>query len=367
MRIVAVQYMKYMNTFAFKRALSVGFTIFVACIMNYYFSFSKEAWIILAAWLVSQTTRGTPIRQAVLIFITMLVAILLSSWMLMHIKRGDIIYILSTIPLILCGYAAYFNKPQENKEVFFAILFSCIILFASLSPTKTVQFMHDRALDVMIGALIGVLAKWIVLPIRLDKEFSAGVLPILRSFKQYSQALSKNLLFFNFKSGIMLEKVQVEVALQDQQAMYPEWVYEVGFNRGLRSGFRFFLVSLERISEIFFSMNFIASRNIDPLLLNDIHADLSRSMQKNEELLTILIEYFEHNKLLDIQSDFTSDMTALEKTLNRVVPGNLELLDISPSNLHVTALVRDIRDMRTLLLQLVMALPVAATHFSGGK
>lgn len=352
MRVMA----QYMKTFAFRRAFSVGFTVFIACIINYYFSFSKEAWVILTAWLVSQTTRGTPVRQAVLILITLLIAILISSWMLVHIKRWDVIYIISIIPLILSGYIAYLNKPQENKNVFYAILFSFMLIFALLSPTKTPTFMQDRGIDVMMGALIAIIAKWVVFPIHLDKEFSAGVIPILRSFILYSQALTKNLLFFNFKSAIMLEKVQVEVALQDQQAMYPEWVYEVGFNRGLRSGFRFFLVSLERTSEIFFSINFIVSRNIDPLLLNDMYADLTLSMQKNEELLTTLIEYFEHNKLIDTQSDFTSDMKALEKTLNRVVPGNLELLDISPSNLLMTALVRDIRDLRALLLQLVMSL-----------
>lgn len=350
-----------MNAYTIQ-SLNIALVITIVCIVNYYFSFSHEAWMILAAWLVSQTTRGTPVRQAVLIFIIMLVAVFISSWMLITIKQREVIYIISATPLIVSGSVVYFNRPQANTPLLFAFIFSFLLLFSALSPIESFDFMHDRIIDISIGALIGILSKWFS-PNRLDKEFSQGVTTVLRSFKQYSQTFADNLLSFNAKNGVQLEKIQIEVALQDQPAMYPEWVYEVGFNRGLRSGFRFFLISIERIAEIFFSMNFIASRDIDSVLLNDIYADLTLAMQKNTELLTILIEYFENHKLMDVQSDFTSDMTALENTLNRIIPGNLELLDISPSYLQLTALVRDIRDLRTLLLQLVMALPVAAATY----
>lgn len=345
---------KNLNDYAFKNAMSVGICILMAIVIDYYFSFSKEYWIILSAFLVNQTTRGTALRQGLIIFMTIFTAIEVASLLSLYV-RADIIYYILYALFILSGYMAFINRPQSGRSYFFESSFFILLLLALLTPVKTAEFMRYRVFDISIGALIGILGSAMVLPVKLDKEFSAGVIPILDSLREYTNALAACFVSFEQTHGMGEYKQKVEMTLQSQQGMYPEWVYEVGFNRGLRSGFRFFLVNLEHIIELYFSMNYLLARHVDPL--GEVNDHIVQSLKKNDELLEILIHYFQNNKLLEIQSDFTSDTIELEKSLNQVVPNNLELLAITPNNLLLTALVRDMRDLRGLLLQLVKALP----------
>ena len=64
----------------------------------------------------------------------------------------------------------------------------------------------------------------------------------------------------------------------------------------------------------------------------------------------------------NLRIDYTSDIVELEKRLNNIVPANMELLDISADNLYLTAIVRDIKDLRGILLQLINSLPSKTSH-----
>lgn len=293
--------------FAARHALSVGFAVFIAVIVNHYLSFSKEGWIILAAFMVSQTTRGTPLKQGL-------------------------------------------------------VYFFLIAMVALVMPPHDAVLMQDRMIDIVIGAMLGVLFSQLIFPVKVYSEFCLGVTPVLQALLGYSREFSRAFVYRNNTGPLEVKNVEIEAALDVRLGVYPEWIYEVGFNPGLRSGYRYFLVNLERITELFFSMNYLAHRGIEITLLSEFSQYLSDVIEKNNELLAVLVDYFSKGKLTNIESesDFTSDMAALEEILNRYVPSNLELLDISPDNVTLTALVRDLKDLRGLLLQLVMALPASA-------
>jgi hypothetical protein len=307
----------------------------------------------IGAFLACQTTYGTPIRQGMVIFVAAFAALNIASLLLIYIDRTVIYWILSIL-FILYGYFSFLHRTQSY---FFVTSFFVVLLLASLSPIHTADFMRYRIYDTAIGAFIGIISNFILFPVKLDQEFSAGVVPILTSLNNFSRALAASFLSSNQSQEVIDQKNQVEITLKDR---YPEWVYEIGFNRGLRSGFRFFLIHIERVIEIYFSLNYLVLRRLDALLLSEMDQALAAAMQKNQELFEILIRYFRENKLNEIKSDFTSDIIELEAALNRLVPNNLELLAVTPNNLLLTALVRDMRDLRELLLQLVKSLPT--TH-----
>lgn len=350
---------KDLNGYGLKNAMSVSICVVMAVIIDCYFSFSKEYWIILSAFLVNQTTRGTAVRQGLIIFMTIFSAIEIASLLYLYVQSEFIYFILYAF-FIISGYVTFVNRPQSGRSYFFESSFFIIILLALLTPVKSADFVRFRVFDISIGALIGILGSVMVLPVRLDKEFGLGIIPILESLREYANALAACFMAIDKNHDMKEYKQIVELTLQSQPGMYPEWVYEVGFNRGLRSGFRFFLVNLERVVELYFSMNYLLARQVDPL--GEVNDHLVQALKKNNELLEILIHYFQKNKLLETQSDFTSDMIELEKALSQFVPNNLELLAITPNNLLLTALVRDMRDLRGLLLQLVKALPT--THLA---
>jgi hypothetical protein len=295
---------RYLQSFSFRHALNTGMAVGLALITNHFCSFSHEPWLVLSSFVVCQTTRGTPIKQ------------------------GMNIFVISALLVMIYSAQAGF------------------------------ELMQNRLFDVALGAFIGVACQVIIFPIKLELEFSKGVLPILNSMQAYSQALIEKIV--DESSELYLEKrVEIENALQTQQGSYPEWVYEVGFNQGLRSGLRFFLINLERVSEIFFSLDYLVSRGAAPLV-HDLQAEIKVVLQKNQELLSILIEYFNNKKFKKIDSDFTSDMANLEKVLQGMMPNDIEALTISPDFLVITAFVRDLRDLRKLLLQLVAALNISS-------
>jgi hypothetical protein len=348
--------MKYLKAYDLQRALSIGLAVVIAILVNTYLSYSKEYWIVLVAFLMGQTTRGTPLRQSLIFFLTILITLIIAT-LLMTIHQPTIIDSILGVIFIISSYMVYINWPLTNQTFFLIMLAAIILLLATLSPVKNEPVMQVRIIDAIIGAIIGILCAQFVFPINLRKEFSAGVVPTLKSLIEYSDVLTDNFIGQEHHLHQVAEmKSKVEMAFQTQSGIYPAWVYELGFNPGLRSGLRFFLINLERLGEILFSMNFLLTRTVD-FPIHDLTLTIADSMHKNTELLRTLVEYFANNQLKHSEADFTGDIIELENALQKTVPGNLELLDLSPANITLTAFVRDVKDMRQILLQLVMALP----------
>lgn len=341
-------------------ALSIAFAVSMAFMVNYIYSFSNEYWIVLAAFLVSETSRGTPFKQGMLILMTMAIAMATAYFLQVFIKQNDITFLLFSILFIGSSYLTFINRPQSEKKVFVSMIFAITLLIAVFSPatTDTLDLLRGRIVDVVIGASIALLFRLLILPGKWDVEFSKGILPVLHSLQEYLQVLTQNLKDADeISNNLNTKRVKIENALFN---MYPSWVYETGFNRGLRSGFRFFLVHVERMTESFFSMDDIIARGIDPVLLSTLHENMVNVMTHHQELLVILMDYFKHKIIPSTSADFTSDMADLEKAVHNVVPDNVEVLAVSPQFMGITALMRDLKDLRGLLLQLVMALPVEA-------
>jgi len=351
----------WVTLFYRRHALSAGIAILIAVIFNAFVSFSDGGWMILSAFLVNQTTRGTPLRQGLIIFTTLIIAIFVASILIMTIKHTAIIEIILTITFILSGYFVFIYRPLSSKSFLFIMLFAWILLIATLFPASTLLLMRDRMVDVMIGAMIGIACSQWILPVRSESEFRQGMVPILKALIDYSHVLTHFFLQTESitKREVEEKKLAIENILQTSQDSYPEWVYEVGFNPGLRAGFRFFLVHIERIIELFFSLDYFVAEQMDVNFLQELAAVFTTAMQKNAELLHVLLDYFANNQLTESQSDLTSDMTALEATVRRIVPQNLELIEISPDYVALTAITRNVKDIREILLQLVIALPAA--------
>lgn len=348
--------MKFLKSYNLQHAVSVSVAVIVSIFVNYFFSFSNTGWIVLTAFLIGQTTRGTPLRQSYVLLITIIAVIIITDFLLKHVDNIFADCILACI-FIFSSSIAFLNRPLANETYYSIIFFSLILLIAILIPENPQSILQFKIIDVLVGALIGILSGSLIFPVKVMKEFRHGVIPVLDELIAYSEELVKS--FKNHDQHFLTKKkLEMNIALETQSGAYPKWVYEPGFNPGLRSGFRFFLIHLERLMEIFFSLNYWTHYSTQNEMVN-LSVAMSDSMQKNVELLKILKNFFTNSALVTTKSDYTSDMTKLEDTLRTIVPGNLELLDISFDYVMLTACVRDIKDMRQILLQLVMALPIS--------
>jgi len=297
--------LKAWKKYSVRRAISGALAVLIALWVAHYYSFSHEGWLVITAFLVSQTTRGTPLKQSMIYFFGM-------------------------------------------------------VLLAMVFSITDVAFIRERVMDVVLGGVIGIVFGQLLFPVNSYAEFSRGMLPLMEALISYSQSLQQSFVSHPHNWQALGEKKgQIEKILSSRPNYYPEWVYEVGFNPALRAGFRFFLIHIEYVCELFFSMHYLMGMGIDAELLSELSAEMTTVVQKNEALLHIMQNYFVtgHFKEVTSNADFTSDMVALEKTLNDVTPGNLDLLNLSTDYITLAALIRDLKDLRGILLQLFMALP----------
>lgn len=187
-------------------------------------------------------------------------------------------------------------------------------------------------------------------------NFKAGILPLLLSLSAYLETWIDDL---QSEEEIYLDESRDNIiAHMIDRCVYPEWVFDVGFNPGLRAGFRFFLIKLDQVIETFFSINYLIHRKIAPELMQPLTLDLIETIKRNNQLILALVNFFQHGTYVDTDENFMGDMVALSENMQDRIPNDLEVLGISPDYIAVTSLVRDIKDMRELLLQLILSLPV---------
>src|SRR5665213_1135891 len=90
----------YPKSYIFRHALSLGLAVFTAIIINQFYAFSANGWIILTTFLVSHTTRGTPLRQGLIYFLAIVAAVLISAFMLTNLSLLTIHFILALFFII---------------------------------------------------------------------------------------------------------------------------------------------------------------------------------------------------------------------------------------------------------------------------
>ena len=97
---------------------------------------------------------------------------------------------------------------------------------------------------------------------------------------------------------------------------------------------------------------------MDAELLAEVAPSLALVLDKNVELLKIIRAFFAGESVRNDHENFTSDITSIQNSLQSVLPASMELLDVSPDYVNITALARDVVDIRELLLQMIAGLPM---------
>lgn len=336
--------------------LSISMAVLTAVIADYYTNVESAGWMVLTAFLTTQTTEGTPLRQGIIFYFIITLAMIFASLLVM-LAPPLVVYVIVGIIFVASAFAVFFSWPLSNKQIFHLMLFAFVLMIACLRLAEMQTPISDKLIAIMIGAMLGILFNQFFFPIKLNKAFFQGILPSLKALQEFSYALTDSFQGENNHDLLAVKKIALEKSMLFQYSRYPSWVYETGFNPGLRSSWRYFLVNLERVVEIYFALDLLAMRSVDVSLLG---AQIALVMKKNEALLDMLLQYVNQQKIADIDADFSQDLAELENAFKQVVPNQIEFLDVSPNAIILATVVRDMRDLRGLLLQLVMALPAGS-------
>lgn len=357
-------FQNFLKSYAFRYAMSLGAGVLFASFISIYFSFSQSFWIILVAFLVGQTTRGTALKQSLNYFFIVLASILLSAAFIFLMQQAainsfvqlSILYGMFSIIFIFFSMLLWREQPFSIKRFFSFMLFPVIMMIVLFNGPHAYETLELCLLDCMIGGVIGVFFVQFIFPLKIEEAFKLGLEPLLKSLRNYSKSMMEN--FLNEKdSHIKNNRLEIENALASLKAHYPDWVYDVGLNRAFRSGFRFFLIKLEQVVELFFVLDFYMSDLDAYPILKTCKEDWVKVLAHHIEIFDLLLLYFQNKTLFQIDSDLMTDIQTLEKHAQSYLPHELSLIEFSKDHFALVQCLRAIKDMREILLSLLLALP----------
>lgn len=345
---------EYLKSYDIRHALSVTFAVLLSMVASHYFF--KSIFAPLGALLVSPVTRGATLRQSIIFFSIIIAALAVQTAMYFY-WQGDFIEGIVLSGYLVSAYVVYRYQTISYKNFMIVMLFVLILIISSLSSHFSMELMRNEILAVMTGGGIAVLMSQFIFPVNLSNEFRYGVIPVLYAAKHYSLGITSYLLKGETSPVVLnAKRTQLENTLANKKSIYPEWAYELGFNPGLRSGFRFFLIHLEQLCEMLFASNDLIKCHVDQDHILSLRASIQQVTEYNEKLIMILIHYMENNVLTDTPANYMDDILSLEKALKGVIPGNLALLDFLPEYIALIAFVRSLKNQRKLLLQLALSI-----------
>jgi hypothetical protein len=339
-----------------RRALSAALGIFVAVILDHYFSKMQECWVPLSALIMMQMTIRTSLRLALQRFIVIILAVFVGSVVAQLINDHLIMNILVVATFVM---ACYLHERYYFRARLLSVpLIVAVVVLIMLAPFPVTHVLYPRMQDALLGGVIGLVSGLLFFPGRADVDFRTSIITILQAYKNYLLAIADVL----FQEGgeanehIKAKKMEVERVLQIQRAFFPDWVYEAGFNVALREGHRHFLVRTEQAGEILFALQHVARYQINAELLDKLRQPIMHSVEQTRVIIEALVTLLDLKKLEEPLPDFAEDMHALEDFFHKTVALPLELLDISQDYVHLAAFIYDLKDLQKMLLKLAEAL-----------
>lgn len=270
----------------------------LAFIVNHFYSFSNEWWLPLGTFFVMLTNTGSAIYQGVLRYVFLLIVVGMASWIF-----------------------------------------------------ETVELIHLRTYDITLGALIGITANVVIFPDRVDVDFRQSVVFILRDYIGYFQSII-HLLLAQQQNLAENEKIIVEKALQK----LPLWVYETGFDFALQRSYRYFILKVNELAEILFSMHHLARYSFSSELLAVIKAPLLDSAKKGELFFESLINALNLKNITDKPYDFYHEIQTMENNFKQKIPLQLDILDISKEYVYLIEFIYNMRELQDILIKMAEAL-----------
>jgi hypothetical protein len=264
---------------------------------------------------------------------------------------------LPTLIIALASLTAYDYAYHSRRYLglHFSLLVLILLLLTLLLPAAFLSPAYLQ--DIFMGAAIGLASTVFFFPDQPDREFPKRVTPLLRDLSGYLGALLSVLLQEpESEAHAERKRSAVEKRWVNKDETFPVWVFETGFNPALKPGQYFFVVHLGRVTEILFALHHFARHSFPEDLMAEFTPVIRASVEQSQELLAQLSALLEGKKLAFSQTDFISDLPALDECFQSKIKLSLELLDISRDYVYLASFIRYLKDLRLQLLQLAATL-----------
>lgn len=333
--------------------LSTATTLALATLLQSTLNF-QGFWLLLSALICCQTLPGEPIGRYIERCVMMLMALVWSFSLTVLFQSGVIHFFIYACYFIGLSYYLFFDRPWQHRKLVLIIGFSSAWLFAIFQPPHTEQ-MSIFIFAILLGSFIALMCNIIFVHSNVTKLFAKDMQQYLNLLLEVANAMPSLVQQQKLSPELLDAKHSLEIYIADSK-QYPEWIFMQGFNPGLRASFRFFLIQLDTVTELYF------------VILNQLHAEeiklphkytqaLVAVFENNIELLKTLNYYFSQQNFMDMQANITKDIEILTVESQHILSGDIEYFEVAPELLAVVGITRDVKWMRNILLQLNAALP----------
>lgn len=344
--------------YEWRHTLRCAVVVTVAGTAGYVFDAANVVWIVIGALIVLQTSRGTPARQGLHALFAAVAGTAAGFLLSRYVTQLEWFLLIVAVITLVQTVILMMRQPESYLVMLQWLLPPLVIITAAGWPAGDEMVLAHRVMMMIAGGALGIISSLLLLPVMPYWEFRMGLCPILKALIRYSSELEKFMHDRNSENQLEKRLHKIENVLCARRNEYPEWVFETGFNRNLRSSFRYVLVQLERVTEAFFSLDFHARQKMDAELFAEVAPQLAVVISKNIALLNIIREFFAGEAITQTSENFTHDITEVQQSLRNSLPASVELLDMSPDYINIAALARDVIDIRELLLQILTGLPI---------
>ncbi|HVE43576.1 MAG TPA: FUSC family protein [Gammaproteobacteria bacterium] len=337
-----------------RRFFSIIAAVAFAAIFAWYSPYHDSCWTVLSAFLVMYVNKGSPWRQGILFFLSMAVGVFLSVLLIACRQYGLPINILFILLCLLSGLFI-FAARYFFQRVYVVTIIATIAFIAAWFFPIAFDAVREIYLQIALGALIALLSRFFIDPLCIEPVFCAAVVPILELVSECMMLSTQRFLQLSVEQSVFEDKMNM-LMNHLKPPLYPEWIFELGFNPALRAGSRSFLIQLDQLIEAIFSMYYLISEPADAEMLAPIANSLLEVVQKNQELVVAMICYFQGKEIPVTASDYISDIAVLESVVSEAC-ASLMSLSMDDAQMVIVDCVRNQKDMRILLLNLTKFLP----------
>lgn len=211
---------------------------------------------------------------------------------------------------------------------------------------SSMHLLSMRMYDVVLGSVIGIIINVMVFPDKVDVEYRNAFIPLLKSYACYFSSLITLLLEQN---SVNAEKAKIRVEKNFKKL--PVWIYEMGFDLALQTGYRYFFMKVSQIGEILFSMHGLARYPFPKEVLQEIQKPLLQCAIHVEKICAALIIVLELKKLPKGVADFDEELVEIEEKIKNSI-SSMEIYSAKKEDIYLAEFSYYLRELRQLFIDL---------------
>jgi hypothetical protein len=346
-----------------RRAFSTALAMFAAVYVDAYYSILHEFWVGLTTILILQMTVRLNFQEEMLRFVVIMASVTIGTLFVLHVSPPLAVNVIMILVFITSCYI-HTNYPPKISGFSPALMVGMVFLMMLMPFKSSANLLFERLHDAVLGGFIGIIAGLLVLPGRPDVDFRAGVIPIIKIYRDYFSAIAALLFKEEGASKRVDEKKSlVEKYFGEGHAYFPDWVYQRGFTANLREGHRHFLLRIEEMGEVLFALNFHARFLYPEDTLEILRAPITRCVNDIMQLMSDLMVVLEKTKLTSEPSELTEDIIILENMFQDKLALPFELLETSKEQINMLGFIYCLKDLQRILGSLEQALRAYISHY----